>query len=330
MTAAEALDKILVRWKPKAAARHSPEYIEGFIRRNRDALERAVARAMMLRRMKRGAPPKTPDEFEVYAKLVARERPKDQEPDADVIKRIMRRMDKLLARDKGPAGQEAALALGVEFADIRAEAILLRRAGWDAVPLLLRRPALAIVRENAVVAVRDSAKALHVNLPEFGEKLNADLGQVQGHVAQLRDGIADAARLDRYANALWTRARAATAPASPAREFETPADLRGSPGGLRRTSRRCASSCPKSQATSRPRICKRSRSTRAGAACRSKTSRRCCRPASRPSRSASSTSTTRRRRSPRRSSRRCARSCRSSPATTASSARSSRARGSAG
>ncbi|MFY0531712.1 hypothetical protein [Nannocystis pusilla] len=53
MTAAEALDKILVRWKPKAAARHSPEYIDGFIRRNRDALERAVARAMMLRRMKR-------------------------------------------------------------------------------------------------------------------------------------------------------------------------------------------------------------------------------------------------------------------------------------
>ncbi|MFY0531711.1 hypothetical protein [Nannocystis pusilla] len=60
-----------------------------------------------------------------------------------MIKRITRRMDKLLERDKGPDGQEAALALGVEFADIRAEAILLRRAGWDAMPLLLRRPALA-------------------------------------------------------------------------------------------------------------------------------------------------------------------------------------------
>src|SRR5690606_20330944 len=109
-------------WRAKLPASYSPEYIDGFIRRNRAALEAVVARAMMLRRIKRGAPPKTVDEVAAYERLVARERARDQEPDAAVIKRVMKRMDKLLARDNSAAGQEAAGALGLDYAELRAEA----------------------------------------------------------------------------------------------------------------------------------------------------------------------------------------------------------------
>src|SRR5687767_9003585 len=111
MTPAEALDRLLPRWRADLPPSYSPEYIDGFIQRNRGALETVVARAMMLRRLKRGAPPKTVDEFAAYTRLVARERSRDQEPDAAVIKRVMKRMDKLLARDNSAAGQEAAGAL---------------------------------------------------------------------------------------------------------------------------------------------------------------------------------------------------------------------------
>ncbi|MBZ5709375.1 SNF2-related protein [Nannocystis pusilla] len=230
MTPAVILDKLLPRWRAKLPPSYSPEFIDGFIQRNRDALEAVVARAMMLRRMKRGEPPKTAEEFAAYAKLAARERPKDAEPDAAVIKRIMKRMDKMLARDPGPDGQEGAVAFGVEFAEIRAEAILLRQIGWDAVPLLLRRPALVILESGSPFIVRNASGELHLN-PIYSEgsdeRLRADLKAVQERVAQLRDGIADAARLDRYAAALWTRARAAGArPKSAPFEIETPPDLR--------------------------------------------------------------------------------------------------------
>ncbi|SFF43925.1 Helicase conserved C-terminal domain-containing protein [Nannocystis exedens] len=231
MTPAQVLDKLLPRWRVKLPATYAPEYIDGFIARNRDALESVVARAMMLRRMKRGEPPQTAEEFAAYAKLVARERPKDEEPDAVVIKRVMKRMDKMLAHNRGPDGKDAAVTFGVEYAEIRAEAILLREAGWDAVPLLLRRPALGILEAGQVFAVRDAARELHTNprYPESAdERLQADLKAAQERVAQLRDGIADAARLDRYALALWTRVRAAGAQSgrAPVHEVETPPDLR--------------------------------------------------------------------------------------------------------
>ncbi|MDC0721729.1 SNF2-related protein [Nannocystis bainbridge] len=228
MTPAAILDKLLPRWRTKLSPSYSPEYIDGFIQRNRPMLEAVVARAMMLRRIKRGDPPKTADEFAVYARIVARERPKDAEPDAAVVKRVLKRMDKMLARKGDPAGQEAAGAFGVEYAELRAEAILLRRAGWDAVPLLLSRPSLALFSAGSVVVVRDAQKSLHFlpGLEDSGEKIRADVAEVQRRVLQLRDGIADAARFDRYAMALWTRARAGGTSATPLREVETPPDLR--------------------------------------------------------------------------------------------------------
>ena len=51
MTPAVALDKVLTRWRAKLPAHYTPEFIDGFIHRNRAALEAVVEQAMMLRRL---------------------------------------------------------------------------------------------------------------------------------------------------------------------------------------------------------------------------------------------------------------------------------------
>lgn len=57
MTPAAVLDRVLGRWRARLPATYSPEAIDGFIRRNRPALETVVDRAMKARRAKRGSLP---------------------------------------------------------------------------------------------------------------------------------------------------------------------------------------------------------------------------------------------------------------------------------
>jgi hypothetical protein len=68
MTPAAVLDKVLPRWRAKLPPRFSQEFIDGFVTRNRGALEGVVACAMMLRRVKRGASPGTPEAFVTYGR----------------------------------------------------------------------------------------------------------------------------------------------------------------------------------------------------------------------------------------------------------------------
>lgn len=62
MTPAAVLDRVLSRWRATLPAHYDGAYVDGFIRRNRPALEAHVARAMSLRR----ASAKTPHWFELY------------------------------------------------------------------------------------------------------------------------------------------------------------------------------------------------------------------------------------------------------------------------
>ncbi|MCB9702145.1 MAG: Eco57I restriction-modification methylase domain-containing protein [Myxococcales bacterium] len=233
MTAAEILEQVLPRWRASLPPRFTPEYIDGFIARSRPALEAIVARAMTLHRARRGAKPRTAAEFAAYGALVDRERPRDAEPDAAVLRRVQKRLDKLLARDASPEGQETATRLGLDYVELRAEAILLRQTGWDAVPLLSRRPALAILSAASVVAVRDAAAHLHIfpGLQDAADKLRGEWEEAHRQVVELRDEIAGGARLERFALALWSRTRALVAAAEPAYAVahdldETPPDLR--------------------------------------------------------------------------------------------------------
>jgi hypothetical protein len=117
----------------------------------------------------------------------------------------------------------------VEYIDARTEAIFLRDAGWDVVPLLLERPALAIVAGGHVVAVRDWRGWLTIH-PERRGTLNhlfADLDRAEEKLLHLREVLDlypdTKERLVKYAYAMWKRARKAAAQNYPARTCRTPA-----------------------------------------------------------------------------------------------------------
>ncbi|MBL9102488.1 MAG: hypothetical protein JNL82_16120 [Myxococcales bacterium] len=223
-TAAAALEKLLPRWRAKLPAHYSPAYIDGFIARNRSALAEIVARAMMLRRVKRGTPPKTPDEFAAYGKLAERERTRDAEPDDVVMARIAARLGRMK-----PRGRIAPELAARRYVEARAVAVLLRRAGLDAVPLLLREPATAILVDGRVVAVVDEVEREVAVVPGYADEdtLRMTLSKSYQPLAAMIRDIPEA-RLERYAAVLWARVRGpSVTPAAP--PVETAPDLQAKP-----------------------------------------------------------------------------------------------------
>ena len=202
ITPAQALDKLLPRWRAKLPARYTPEYIDRFIARNHDALEGFVAQSIALRRVRHGAAPVTEADYVAYGKLALRERPKDAEADDVVLRRLLDRLEhqKLGGR---VSPEHAARA----YVDRRAQAILMRQASWDAVPLLLLEPALVILVDGQVVAVVDLLGELHLrrSFPKE-EKLREEAEETAARVSVINREMAEP-RLDRHAIVLWSRLR---------------------------------------------------------------------------------------------------------------------------
>lgn len=209
MKPAEVLGSLLPRWRAKLLLGYSPATIDGFIRRNRAALEALVAQAVPRRDAERGRPPGTAEEFAAYDAVVTRERLRDAESDSAVLKRVLERVDALFAKGYR---ELPVLRNGAEYIEARAEAIFLRNAGWDAVPLFLDRPALAVVAPN-VVAVRDAMGYLAIHPGRAGtlDHLIADVTRAEAKILDLREvGDIDfdtKERLARYAKTLWQLAR---------------------------------------------------------------------------------------------------------------------------
>ena len=231
MSAAMVLDKLLPRWRASLPGDYSPEYVDGFIRRNRSELEAYITLAMTLRRAKRGLPPRSAEEFAVYAQLVAREQQRDFTLETEVLARAMKWLDRRLARAEEEVARAEALEMAAEFAVIFAESMVIRAAGGQAVPLMLRQPALAILDTGELVAIRDWARQLHIAPAFTGDpaELQALMAATTAKVLGLREGIQDASRFDRHARALWERVRAAIKPTPqsatpPVRELEVPPD----------------------------------------------------------------------------------------------------------
>jgi len=161
-----------------------------------------------------GAVPDTTADFAAYAEIVAHERPLDAQPDAGVVERMARRIDRLLAQ-----GESAAFALreqGREFVDARAEALLLRHNhGWDAVALYLTRPAIAVSTTETVIAVRNDMGGLYMHpiwrMTGALNRLACNMFAVEARVQHLHESIdgdyRTKADLLRLATNLWARAR---------------------------------------------------------------------------------------------------------------------------
>lgn len=174
----------------------------------------------------RGAAPETADDFAAYDVLVDLERKADAESDEVVLARLLDRVSARIA--EGEAERPVVAKLGLEYLETRAEAMLLRAAGWDAVPLLLERPALAVVLAplGHVIAVRDAMGRLAIH-PEKAGTLNhlfAAVRQAEEKVAALHEVIDRPARtkaqLSPFASELWARAREGGALRSARRELE--------------------------------------------------------------------------------------------------------------
>jgi hypothetical protein len=135
----------------------------------------------------------------------------DAQPDAQVLRELWRHVDAQFAQGYNELSVFHNFA--VEYIDARTEAIFLRDAGWDVVPLLLERPALAIVAGGHVVAVRDWRGWLKIH-PERRGTLNhlfGDLDRAEEKLLQLREALGlernTKERLLKYATATWKHAR---------------------------------------------------------------------------------------------------------------------------
>jgi hypothetical protein len=233
MNALAILNAALQTWRPKAEQRHGLLVIEEFLNRHRARLLGVIEHELSARRIRRGRAPRTPADWSEVDQLVLKERTRPGWRDDDPTGRAAL-LQKLSDRvTEAPPDQQERLARRARtYVDLRAEAILLRAKGQAAEPLLLRYPVLALLSGDgaAVIALRDAKGVLHENPAYPGASaLQNVFDAAHQRVAQIRDQIADGARLDRYANALWSRTAADVTPSAPTVEIESPPDLKDKP-----------------------------------------------------------------------------------------------------
>ena len=187
MTPTEALDKLWPSLLEGLPGKFTPEYLDAFLARNRAALGEVVASMLAMRRVKRGEPPTDLAEFQLYGELALRQRARDAEADEAVLERVLGKLGKLLAKWKDDEAR-AYQAMRV-FGEVRALAFLLRQDGYDAMPLLLNRPALVLLRSGHVLAVASDTRQLHfplgtgqdevTSIPRAMEKAEEQLGRLR-------------------------------------------------------------------------------------------------------------------------------------------------------
>jgi hypothetical protein len=133
MNAAAIFNAAIAIWRPVAEQRHSLLFVEAFLNKHRERLIRVIDQELTARRIRRGGAPRSaPEYMEVYA-AVDRERKTLRLRGADdptIITRLLKRLD--LPDTAPPEQQERAARLVRTYIDLRAEAILLQAAGWDA------------------------------------------------------------------------------------------------------------------------------------------------------------------------------------------------------
>jgi hypothetical protein len=234
MTPAQFLDIVIPKWQQSLPPKYTPTLIARFIANRRKDLEGMVGDAFALRRARQGKAPRDVAEWVGYGSLVGPGRERDAEPDAKIIRRIQSRMEKLeqqLGQDAD--ARAAAWSMAVEFVQQRAQAILMGARGWDAIPLLLRRPATILLSKGRIVAIQGVGAALYVIprhevIPNFYlDKLRADVEETRKQLGEV-SGFSQQPQLERWAMGVWAMARARVATVtSPA--IESPPDLREKP-----------------------------------------------------------------------------------------------------
>jgi hypothetical protein len=196
-------------WRASLSGRVAPAYFDQFEQRNRLSLQLVASLIRSNLRLLRGYAPTHKTGWQSLSRIIAAERKHDKKPDVSVIKRIEALHD-----------EEADRTGGRRAVELRAQAILLGHEGLGAVPLL-RSGTLAITDGETILLYRDREGELHFPGDDSPTKhtLTAAVQRAQEQTLQLADNIV-ASTLQRYAMALWTRARVrerAPGPAAPPR-----------------------------------------------------------------------------------------------------------------
>jgi len=208
-----AIDAFLERWRTSLTPPFTPAYVDGFIRRHRAQVETLIADTLAQRRARGGERPAYKPDFLAYDALTTAQRRLDAQTDKEVMAQLLRRVDDQFVG--GYSERSVIHNFAVEYADTRTEAIFLRDAGWDAVPLLLERPALVVVAGGHVVAVRDWMGGLTIHPDRKGtlNHLFTDLERAEEkllHIREVIDLYPDTKeQLVKYAYATWREARKA-------------------------------------------------------------------------------------------------------------------------
>ena len=229
---ADDIDRFIDRWRATLPPAFTPDYVDGFMRRHRGEVHALVLKTLARRGAEGGETPELLADFLAYDVVAAAQRLVDAQPDPQVWRELWRQVDAQFA--EGYNELSVFHNFAVEYIDARTEAIYLRAAGWNVVPLLLARPALAVVAGGHVVAVRDWRGGLKIH-PERRGTLNhlfAELDRAEEKLLALRESLGlernTKERLLKYATSTWKHARKEVERLSPQRQ---PSPTRSKQGG---------------------------------------------------------------------------------------------------
>ena len=186
MAAEHRIKDAVEQWRTQISDRFSLDEIVRLEQANGDAIATILAEALPLLRARGGEAPDTPEDFLAYNAIVERERPRDLMKDAAVLKRLNARIDRQLA--EGGPEWDVFQNTAREYVLARAEAMLLRERGWDAVAMLITgAPAIAIIASGTVVAVRNHMGGLHIHPYRRGtlNHLYADMRKAEEKIPAL-------------------------------------------------------------------------------------------------------------------------------------------------
>jgi hypothetical protein len=208
----ELIPRVLRRWREKLGAEYPRTVIDTFVQRHQATLETMVDRELV-RRAEAGRTPTGFHAFAAYVGVAERERGVDALPDEEILERLSALIQADFAT--GRYREQSVLDnLGREYVLARGEAMFLRLRGWDAVPLLVDAPALAIVVGGGkVIAVRTHMGHLIIH-PERRGTLNhlyADVRKAEEDIEAILEELTletnTKERLMRFALAVWDAAR---------------------------------------------------------------------------------------------------------------------------
>ena len=137
MAAEYRLKEAAQQWRNEFSARLrlSIDEMGRFEQAHGDEIATILAEALPVLRARAGEAPDTAEDFAAYNAIVERERPRDLMKTGAVLKRLYRRIDRELA--KGGPEWSVFQNTAREYVLARAEAMILRERGWDAVALLI-------------------------------------------------------------------------------------------------------------------------------------------------------------------------------------------------